>query len=154
MYKIEYNKEEQNRNKTFGIIKSITIDSSDIMMMKYVDTLRNGNRNLVSLYLKYLKYLKHNHKEIDTKERFTIMNDKPENEKIIASILDAGWLINEDSLTLSKEYLDSRKKDYLKEIDFLKDSPKVNDQQQILLMQYFIDTFNNNVIEEKEFVKS
>lgn len=150
MYKIEYNKEMVNSIGTYRNVKGITIDTSDILMMKYVDTIHNGDKNLVTLYLKYLKHVT---KHKDKSSQYEILNNKPENERIIASIISTKWLINEDSLYFNKDVLEKRKEEFLNEIDFLKESKKVNDQQYILLMKYFIDTLDNVLNNKKKYIK-
>lgn len=149
MYKIEYNKDIANTVGTYRNVKGITIDTSDILMMKYVDTIHNGDKNLVTLYLKYLKHV---NKHKDESSQYEILNNKPENERIIASIINTNWLINEDSLYFNQDVLEKRKEYFLKEIEFFKDSKKVNDQQYILLMKYFIETLDN-VLNEKKYIK-
>ncbi len=152
MYSIIYSKDTKNNQGIYKNIEGITIDVKDIKMMKYIDVLHKGDKYLVTLYVKYLKLCHKKKKELST---ITILNDNPNNEKIISSIIDCPWLINEYSLTLNSEEYKKRKEVFQKEIEFLKNSKKLNEQHQVMLMQYFIDEFDDNIYldELKDYVK-
>lgn len=146
MYSIEYNKEINNSSQ-FSNIKSLTIDKDDILMMKYIDILYKGDKCLVSLYLKYLKFCRAKKKEID---EFTILNDSESNQKVIASIINCDWLINKNSLEINSEEYGKRKNVFQDEISFLKDSKRLCDIHRCQLMQYYIDTFDKNMINDNK----
>lgn len=137
MYNIEYNK-ITTKNGTLNNISSITIDSDDILMMKYVDILHKGDRNLVILYLKYLKYCYLKRVKPD---KFGIKNNS-KNENLINSIIACDWLINEQSIKLNIEALEKRKEYFQSEINYFKNSNKSYDKHKCLLMQHFIDSFD------------
>ena len=146
MYSIKYQNEEKEIKGAFRNIKSITLDKSDIMMMQYVDLLSGGDRNLIILYLKYLKYCLIN---LEKTNKFTIENNTSSNERIINSVLSTEWLINENSITLNIDEYKKRKEIYENEIIKLKESHRAYDVHKILLMQYYIDTLNKRLEEEK-----
>ncbi len=148
MYSIEYNKEINSNEGIFKNIKSLTIDKDDILMMKYLDIINGDDKNLVSLYLKYLKFCKKNKTDF---ENFTILNDNKANTDVISSVILCEWLINSGSLQFNGEEYQRRKKIYEDMIDYLKNSSRVHDQHQCILMQYFVDTLNRT--EKKEKVK-
>ena len=135
MYNIEYNK-EMRKVGSLNNIKSITIDTEDILMMKNIGLMHNGDRNLIILYLKYLKYCLLKHVK---PTKFGIINNAS-NEDIIKSIIECNWLINEKALEHDSTEYDKRKEYFEKEINLLKDSKKSYDKSQCLLMQYFIDS--------------
>ena len=139
MYRIEFKKEKSNNGLYLPIIKNLTIDLDDILMMKNIDILYNGNKYLVALYLKYLKHCCHKKRTI---YELTIPNNNLENGYIINSIISTDWLINQDTINDNIDELEKRRELFQKTIEELRESPKIHDQHQILLMQYFIDTFD------------
>lgn len=155
MYRIEYNK--KNDNNTLSSIKSLTIETDDIKMMRNVDVIYNSDKHLVALYLKYLKFC---HDRKNNFHEFTILNNNIENEMVIKSIISSDWLINQDTLSDMEEELLQRKKEFEKKIDVLKDSTRLYDQHQVRLMQYFIDSISYlkdidelDILDEKIFMK-
>ncbi len=146
MYNIEYNKEKNLKKGIFCNIKSISIDVLDIDMMKNIELLPNGDKNLVNLYHKYLKS-----KNKDNITRFTILNNSPNNEKVIGSIILCDWLVNEGSIDLNKEEYLRRKGLFKKIIDEIKDTKDITNQYRCLIMQYYIDTINK--VYEKDKIK-
>ena len=135
MYNIEYNK-EMKKSGSLNNIKSIIIDTEDILMMKNIGLMHNGDRNLIILYLKYLKYTLL--KRVKP-TKFGIKNTF-NNEKIINSIIECNWLINEKALEHDLAGYEKRKEYFQNEINILKDSNRSYDKRQCLLMQYFIDS--------------
>ncbi len=147
MYKINFSK-DCLREGLLCYVEGITIDVSDILMMKYIDILHEGDRNLVSLYLKYVRNYR---KKKEQPETITILDNNNENERIIISIISCDWLINEGSLDFNREEYDNRKIKFLEQIDLLKDSKRDVDIHQCMLKQYYIDTYTQAL--EKQFTK-
>ena len=141
MYKVYYKSEDECKD-THDLVKMVNwieIDVSDIDKMKYIDVIYDGDIYLLLLYTSCLKYY---HSKPKMNEKFVIENKHPGCEKIINSILECSWLINEDDVIVDSDNLKEKKDFFETEIDILSKSNSLKNIHKCILMQHFIDSYN------------
>ena len=175
MYKIDYYKEEREKDSTYDEayynslnngnnkwgniytilkekydlcynIESITIDVDDVEKMRY-DCFSNGV--LLRLYL----LCKKNH-FLSTNECITIPNNSIYSEELIYNILKSDWLINEDLVNTNGEELQKKKNYFEAIIEVSEDCQDIKIQFRNKLYSYFLETYEKILKEEYQRYES
>ena len=147
MYRLKYRKYQTPNGNLSRSIESVTIDKSDIQMMRYSQE--------IELKILYLMFMLNRRIKGVEQEEYTISATRSMKIRVINAILSSRWLVNADSIW-SNDYLKETRDMFSRKLNnpgvpSHENEPPVKEHPKLL--DYFIKTYDKLMEEHEEKAK-